>query len=632
MSDHSPAAVRCPARELAALASADRLAVGDLIAARVKTSYGAWPTTSAISSWSRGLATLARDLVEAELGDVEMLVEYQLPLTSERADVVLAGVDQRTGEDTYVIVELKSWSRAELYERNPALVLPSAGNGHPVLHPLLQVQGYCDYLVDFLDVVKHRPDAVHGVAYLHNAEDAGMDGLYALAEEDRFRLFSKSQRAAFLRHLRERFAPQSGMDAADRLVNSTTLPTKQLLKFAAEEIRSCEQFVLLGDQRLAYEIVMDAVGRTRATDSKEVVIVTGGPGSGKSLVALSLLGELSRQERAVLHATGSRSLTETLRRVPGKGSSRVKSLFKYFNSFMQADWNGLDVLICDEAHRIRETSQNRYTPARLRSDRRQIDELIDAARVPVFLLDERQVVRPGELGTVTEIREHAEARRFRVHEVSLNGQFRCGGSRAYEQWVLRLLGLNGDGSDPAAWTSDDRFTVSLADSPYELESLLRDRHEKGYSARMTAGFCWPWSDPRKDDTLVPDVRIGDWSRPWSVKSDRAVGDAPPSVLWATQDGGFEQVGMVYTAQGFEYDWSGVIIGPDLVYRDGRMITVRAANRDPALTRRVTDEQADRLIRNTYKVLLTRGVIGTVVYSVDPATQEFLAKLLPNVRE
>lgn len=165
----------------------------------------------------------------------------------------------------------------------------------------------------------------------------------------------------------------------------------------------------------------------------------------------------------------------------------MKNLFKYFNSFMKAERNGLDVLICDEAHRIRETSQNRYTPARLRNNRRQVDELIDAARVPVFLLDEHQVVRPGEMGTVAEIMSHAEARGFRVHEISLDEQFRCGGSRAYEEWVLRLLGLRAGG--PVPWLGDDHFSVSAAECPQELEALLRSKLDKGYSARMTAGFC-----------------------------------------------------------------------------------------------------------------------------------------------
>ncbi|MEU1730872.1 DUF2075 domain-containing protein [Streptosporangium sp. NPDC020145] len=599
--------------------------LGELIAEHLRRTARVFPSPAEIKSWDHSLPVLAQDLVNAGLGKVEMLVEYQLPLTSKRADVVLAGVDPRTEGDAYVVVELKQWSQAELFEGDPGLVLVEGMPGGPRLHPAIQVEGYCDYIADFVGAVENHADAIRGVAYLHNAADLDVQDLYAGVWSERTRLFTKSRRGAFLDYLRERFAPASGANAADRLLDSAIRPSKQLLKLAAQEIRDRKQFTLLAEQKLAYEMVLNAVGRARKADSKEVVVVSGGPGSGKSVIALSLLGELSRQGRAVMHATGSRSFTETLRRVPGKGSSKVKNLFKYFNSFVQAERNGLDVLVCDEAHRIRETSQNRYTPARLRSDRRQLDELIDAARVPVFLLDEHQVVRPGELGTVAEIRSHAEGRGFRVHEVSLDGQFRCGGSRAYEEWVLRLLGLQDGG--PTPWQGDGHFEVSPADSPQELEALLRSKLDEGYSARMTAGFCWPWSDPNKDDTLVHDVRVNDWSRPWNVKGERAVGDAPASALWATQEGGFEQVGCVYTAQGFEYDWNGVIIGPDLVYRDGRLITVRTGSKDPALTKRVTDEEADRLIRNTYKVLLTRGMIGTILLSSDMETQRFLTNLM-----
>ena len=191
--------------------------------------------------------------------------------------------------------------------------------------------------------------------------------------------------------------------------------------------------------------------------------------------------------------------------------------------------------------------------------------------------------------------------------------------------MLSLLSL--DGKDPVTWVGDDHFDVSVTESPYELEAVLRDRLDAGYSARMTAGFCWRWSNP-DGDRLPCDVVIGDWTRPWNAKGDRSVGSAPPSALWATLDGGFDQVGCVYTAQGFEYDWNGVIVGPDLLYRDGQVVTVRSASKDPALVRGdVSDAQADQLIRNTYKVLLTRGMMGTVLFSTDAETQRFLASLV-----
>lgn len=606
------------------LASPMERRLSEMLAEHLRMAAGIGASAGERRSWDNSLPVLALDLVQAGLSQVEMLIEYQLPLSSQRVDVVLAGQDRHTGGDAYLVVELKQWSHAELFEGDPELVLVEHMSGGPKLHPVLQAKGYCDYLSGYVSVLRDHAHTLHGVAYLHNAAKPDVADLYDQVQDDRTRLFTQTTRGAFVDYLRDRFAPAPGTGAADRFLGSDIRPSRQLMKVAAAEIKDQEQFVLVAEQRLAFDLVLHAVDRAHKEDSKSVVIVTGGPGSGKSVIALALLGELSRQGRPVLHATGSQSFTQTMRRHVGKGSATVKSMFKYFNNFVDARRNGLDVLICDEAHRIREVSANRFTPAGKRTGRPQVDELLDAARVPVFLLDEHQVVRPGEMGTVEEIGQHAAAKGLDMHHVQLDVQFRCGGSRKYEEWVLSLLGLGG--RQPAAWTGDDHFDVWAAASPYELEAVLRDRLDAGYSARMTAGFCWRWSEP-DGDRLVPDVVIGDWARPWNAKGERSVGDAPPSALWATLDGGFGQVGCVYTAQGFEYDWNGVIFGPDLVMRGGRLVTVRSASKDPALVRRgVTDDQADRLIRNTYKVLLTRGMMGTVLYSADAETQHFLASL------
>nr|WP_062338504.1 DUF2075 domain-containing protein [Herbidospora sakaeratensis] len=592
------------------LLSPAETAFAEALAEHVRATTGQGPSPAEVLSWRNSLPVLAEDLMEAGLREVTLLAEYKLPLTSRRVDVVLAGVHPETRADSYVVVELKQWTQAELSELGDHLVLTG---GRELLHPAEQVRRYGEYLVDFLDVL--TPESVATVAYLHDAMHFDVADLVA---DD---LFTGDGRGKFRSFLRSRLAPASGEAAADRLLRSAVAPSRQLMAHAAKEIREREQFTLLDEQQVAFELVMRAVD----TEEKRVVIVTGGPGSGKSVIALSLLGELFRQGRTALHATGSKSFTQTMQRYPGKGSTRIKNLFVYFNSLTDAKPDGLDVLVCDEAHRIRETSSNRFTRAEKRTGRPQLDELLSAARVPVFLLDEHQVVRPGELGTVHAIESFATSKGYAVSHVSLDEQFRCGGSRNYERWVLDLVGLSGEG--PSPWTGDPDFEVRLAAGPAELESILR---EKPGTARMTAGYCWPWSDPKSDLTLVDDVVIGDWARPWNVKKDRAVGDAPPSMLWATEPAGFGQVGCVYTAQGFEYDWAGVILGPDLTVRDGVLATVRGANRDPAFksAKSVPDAEFDQLVRNVYKVLLTRGMRGTVLYAVDPAVRELLAGLVP----
>ncbi|WP_438485431.1 DNA/RNA helicase domain-containing protein [Streptomyces sp. S186] len=590
--------------------------------------HGHGPHPSEVRAWERSIPALANAVVEAGLGGVEMLLEYGLPLTSKRADVILAGVHPSSGTPSYVVVELKQWSEAYPEEGDPLRCrVPSYPE--PVLNPIEQVRGYCDYLVSFNGALERDPRSVTGVAYLHNATEFGVAGLREVTEDDRGRMFTGDQRGAFLDYLRARLAPKPGAGAADDLLQAKVRPSKQLMAVAAEEVREREQFVLLDEQRLAYETVMAAVRKARRSPHKQVIVVAGGPGSGKSVIALSLLGDLYRRGVSAIHATGSQSFTKTMRKVAGARKPEVQRLFRYFNSFMEAEPNDLDVLVCDEAHRLRRTSANRYTRAALRTGRPQVSELIDAARVPVFLLDQHQVVRPGEMGTVEQIRHAAAEQGVDCTLVELDSQFRCGGSDAYLHWVTSLLGLEGNG--PTEWEPDGKVELLTVNNPRELEDFLSDKRAQRYSARMTAGYCWKWTKKIAPGlTALPaDVVIGDWSKPWNLYGDRALLGAPPAPLWATDPAGFGQVGCVYTAQGFEYDWSGVIMGPDLVWRTDRWVVDRSASKDPSFTKTTPDDDVDLLIRNTYKVLLTRGMVGTVVYSTDAETREKLRSLVPS---
>lgn len=501
--------------------------------------FGHRPSPAEQRSWERSLTVLCSDLHDAGLDQVEVLLEYQLPLTSRRTDALLCGIHPRTGETSYVVVELKQWTHAVPVDGTEDVVLDD-GRGRR-LHPAAQVGGYCDYIADFNAALDGGTDRLAGVAYLHNAKDDDVAGLWDYPQSRTRRMFTGQRRAEFLGFLRSVLAPDPGAEAADDLLNAAIRPSKQLLTLAAQEIQERKQFVLIDEQQVAYSMVMRAVERARHSTTKEVVIVTGGPGSGKSVIALSLLGELSRRGRSVLHATGSSAFTQTLRRVAGQRAPRVKSLFSYYNNFVDAEKNGLEVLINDEAHRIRETSTNRWTPATKRTGRPQVEDLIDSARVPVFLLDEFQVVKPGERGNVRDIVYAAERMGCEVTQIDLNDQFRCGGSRAYEDWVLRLLELAPGG--PTAWSGDDSFELDVADTPASMEGRLRALMDQGYPGRISAGYCWSWSRP-KADYLFPDVKIGDWERPWNNPKDTRVGTAPGRPFWASDPGGFEQVGCI----------------------------------------------------------------------------------------
>jgi hypothetical protein len=293
------------------------------------------------------------------------------------------------------------------------------------------------------------------------------------------------------------------------------------------------------------------------------------------------------------------------------------------------------VIVCDEAHRLRETSNDRFTAKARRSEISQACEIVRAARVSVFLLDERQSVRPGEIGTVEEIRSAAVDEGAEVREVSLKAQFRCNGCNGYIEWVDALMGEQPQHVGP--WLQTEEYDLRLFDNPATMEAEIKQRATGGASARLVAGFCWPWSDPLPGGALAPDVKIGNWRRAWNEKSPeqhKKPGPAPrpdrhPYYLWATRPERIAEIGCIYSAQGFEFDYCGVILGNDLVWRDGvGWVASRDASADPAIKRtRFAEGALERLLQHTYRVLLTRGMRGTFVYSTDYETRELLRSLI-----
>jgi DUF2075 family protein len=619
--------LRYSAANLSSLLESDPSAVEQSIA-----EYFKWKSTPVSEperrSWRNSHPVLTRDLMDADLGGVEVLLEYSVPGHAKRFDVVLAGVHPQTGDPSYVVIELKQWSKAELVDEEEWQVRVPGTRQQMHLHPSEQVALYVDRMRGHLGIFESAPDAVRGVAYLHNASDADVRSLLTSRSRPRAPLFTGGSRGKLMKYLREHLAPGiSGAGAADALDRSVVTTTTRLLEAVGPAVLSRRQFRLLDEQNEAYDAVIAAAERAHDEDFKTLVLVTGGPGTGKSAIALELLGELARRGRRIQFATGSSSFGANIRSAAGRG---VGSLFRQFSSFKDAAKNDLDVLILDEAQRIRKTSAHQYTPGHQRAMLgRQIDEIFDAARVPVFLLDRNQVIRPNEVGTPELIRDVAEERGFSVEAVELHGQFRCGGSEDYIHWVDALLGIGGVADAPLIWRGDPRFDVSVVDSPFELEARLREQMSSGASARIAAGFCWPWSKKVNDDgSLINDVKIGDFERPWNAR--KASKGVPESTFWATQEGGFGQIGCIYTAHGLEYEWAGVIFGPDLVWRGaanegaGGWVAQRKESRDSKVRNKPTsDAEFDEFIRNAYRVLLTRGLAGSVIYSTDSETREFL---------
>ncbi|MBN1363197.1 MAG: DUF2075 domain-containing protein [Syntrophaceae bacterium] len=589
--------------------------IADIAQERFRTYYHKSPSESEYRAWQQSLNILNNSFRYSGLKDNKLIVEYELPYSTRRIDVLLFGKD-RFDRDSVVLMELKQWSNEHIYdcEAEGNIVVDFHGKKE-VAHPCLQVEGYHFDLQDFLLIFREFPPVkLSSCAYCHNYSRLKKDVLFQAKFEsavNKFPLFVKEDVKALGRYLQDRLKNDVGFEVFNRFITSPVRPSKKLLEHTKEMINKQQIFTLIDDQIAAFNAIMHKAKHLAKTKKKSMVIVKGGPGTGKSVIALEVMAELMRQGRVVYHATGSSAFTNTLRNIVGR---RAANLFKFFFNFTQHEDNEIEVLICDEAHRIRANSNDFRVPSRFKSHNPQIDDLIRPAKLSIFFIDEHQIVRPKEIGSIALIKQ--SAKRFGMDdedmaEFELKTQFRCSGSDAYLQWLDKML----DVRDSDISYFDAKMEFKFFDDPIVLKKEIdKKNQEKENCARLVAGFCWPWSGPNPDGSLVNDVKIGNFAMPWEPKN--------AFWRWATHRSGMEQVGTVYTAQGFEFDYIGVIFGPDLVYREseGGWISRPDKSFDSMVTRNNPDLTAH--LKSVYRVLLSRAHKGVYIHFMDKETEAF----------
>ena len=582
------------------------------------------PSPAEVGSWRNSLRAMALVVEGSKLQDTGIVLEYQLPQNSKRLDCMLCG---RTPQptDQAVIVELKQWEACNESEVDDVVVTWVGGRPREVLHPSAQVGQYRQYLADGHTAFHEgaTPVGLNACSYLHNSTPKPADPILAPKFEATIRecpLFAANGADALSEYLRERLSGGGGRRVLDLIENSRCRPSRKLMEHVVQTIEDQSPWVLLDEQLIVFNKVLSMVRRGLADKEKRVALIRGGPGTGKSVIAINLIGELLRAGINAHYATGSKAFTETLWKILG---SRSRTVFKYFHNYGATEQNGVDVLICDEAHRIRENSNSRYTPKAARSTKPQVREILDAAKVAVFFVDDRQVVRPNEIGSTKYILDQATALGCQVSDYELEVQFRCAGSDGFVNWINNTLGVERTAN--VLWDGAEGFDFRILGSVMDLESAIREKAGAGFSARVAAGFCWPWSSPQDDGTLVDDVVVGEYRRPWNAKPDssRLAPGIPSASLWATDPNGINQVGCVYTIQGFELDYVGVIWGPDLAYDLDQQTWI--GEKEASFDRVVkgSRERFVDLVKNTYRVLLSRGMKGCYVYFMDKDTERFV---------
>lgn len=592
--------------------------IADQMAGNFKNYYRRTCNPSEKNSWINSLNFVKNALDYSNLKDNQIVVEYELPYSQRRIDLILFGKDNEN-TDNVILIELKQWSNENVYdcETEGNVIVDFGRFKKEHVHPSLQVEGYHYDVQDYMKIFEESPKInLSSCVYCHNYSKTGNNVLFYpkfKTEIDKFPLFSKEDVTSLGDYLKNRLNKGSGIEVFGRFVNSPIKASKKLLEHVGEMINKQQVFNLIDEQITAYNKIVHEAKKLSSTNTKSVIIVKGGPGTGKSVIALEVMAELLKQNKTVYHATGSSAFTNTLRKLLGVRASKQ---FKFFNSFMNQEPNKIDVLICDEAHRIRKTSENMYTPSANRTGEPQIDELIKSAKLSLFFIDEFQIVRPTEIGNIELIKE--SAKKFgitenNITEFELKTQFRCGGSDSFIQWIDSTLGLRE--SEDQILRKDQKMEFKIFDDPLEMKKALDEKNkEKKNCARIVAGFCWEWSKPKHDGTLVNDVKVENLEMPWEKKDD--------FWKWATHDTGMEQVGTVYTAQGFEFDYIGVIFGKDLVYsnKEGKWIAQPKESFDSMAKRGNTN--LEQHLKHVYRVLLSRAHKGCYVYFMDKETEKY----------
>jgi len=604
----------------------------DLLREQFLKQFGYNPSHNESMSWRNSLFRLSYIMERQNLQDQGVMVEYKLPLSAKRIDVVIYGRDEQQHKQA-VIVELKQWEKCEFTDYDSDYVLTWVGGGHrSVLHPSIQVGNYLYYLKENNSAFyqEKEPIQVSACSYLHNyniSSDVTLQDQRFEEAIKRFPMYGSEDSSQLSAFIFNRVGAGEGMSILQEVEQSKLRPSKKLLKQVSGvikqklkgelqlfgQVRAKGDYILLDEQLIVYDTVM-SIAKKAKDSHKYAVIVKGGAGTGKSVVGLQLLADLTASNINAHYATGSKSFTETLRKILGK---EANSLLKYFMSYGDAEPNSIDVLLMDEAHRIRERTGYPFKS----TGRLQIEDLLRAARISVFFVDDYQAVRRGEIGQSIFIRQQAEKMGCTVYEYSLESQFRNGGSEKYSQWIDHTLHIRETAT--TEWKQEDNFEFQIMDSPHAVEQAIRDKVAEGYSGRMMAGFCWPWTKQADaDGELHKDVVVGDYIRPWNAdeKTKGMRRGIPKSQYWAYEDAGIDQVGCIYTAQGFEFDYAGVIFGTDLRYNPDRA----EWEGFPENSHDSAVKGADylQLVKNTYRVLLGRGMKACYVYFMDKETERY----------
>lgn len=579
-------------------------------------------------AWENSLGYMYKVLNDKDIPEeAGIAIEYNIPQTSKRVDFIISGYDEKD-QSNVVIVELKQWDSITAIDGMDGLVETYTGNSmRQVVHPSYQAWSYAMLISDYNQAVQEGDIKLFPCAYLHNYRRCDNDPLdksqYEIYLEDA-PAFTKGQVDELRNFIKKSVVKGDNKELLYAIEHGRIKPSKSLQDSISSMLKGNKEFVMLDDQKVAYEEILKSARTSMQDGKKRVVIVQGGPGTGKTVVAINLLAQLTNEDQFCQYVSKN-SAPRNVYQKKLKGQIRkssVDNMFKGSGIYTEAAEGIVDTILVDEAHRLNEKSgmyQN--------LGENQIKEIINAGRCSVFFIDESQRVTLNDIGSVAEIEKWAELAGAEVSYLNLVSQFRCNGSDGYLAWIDNTLEIR----ETANWDMKDiDYDIQILDSPHDVRDIIIEKNSiSSNRARILAGYCWNWIKEGVNDTNVHDIKIDDFEISWNLKN---------STTFAIDETSVNEAGCIHTSQGLEFDYVGVIIGDDMRYEDGKIITdfTKRAKTDQSLKGIKTlykenptkaTAVADEIIKNTYRTLMTRGMKGCYVYCVDKELATYLKECL-----
>ena len=577
-------------------------------------------------SWENSLEYMYKVMNDDEIPlNAGIAIEYNIPQTSKRVDFMVSGYDE-SKKPNVVIIELKQWDKVETVEGQDAIVETFTGGAlRKVVHPSYQAWSYAAMIYDYNQNVQMGNIVLYPCAYMHNYRKSTPEKL----EQNQYKeyvddapIFARGEVSKLREFIKKAVKHGDDKQLLYEIDNGKIRPSKSLQDSIKSMIEGNREFIMLDDQKVVYEEILKKSLECMTDHRKRTIIVKGGPGTGKTVVAINLLAKLTNEGQFAQYTSkNSAPRSVYAKKLAGYKKSSINNMFKGSGSFVDADANMVDTIICDEAHRLNDKSGMFHNLGE-----NQIKEIINAGLCSVFFIDESQRVTLNDIGSVGEIKKWASELDSDVSEMKLVSQFRCNGSDGYLAWLDDVLEIR-ETANPDM--KDIDYDIRIVDSPNELRNLIIERNKAVNHSRILAGYCWAWLKAGQNDTNVHDIKIGDFEMSWNLGN---------TSTFAIDEDSVNEVGCIHTSQGLEFDYAGVIIGDDMRYENGHIVTdfTKRASTDQSLKgiKKLYKEnpefalkEADEIIKNTYRTLMTRGMKSCYVYCTDTNLANYLRERL-----